>query len=191
MKGKNAGLLPIENDEQTLHGSTIKVLSYLVALCGCDFTKGIPWFGPKTLWNNIDIVWWGMRRAALSGQHSGCKAVSPRAIAEYVVCPIWRNVLYKKHCQSLQTLFKITNGSSFEETYKKLSNNCNMSERVRDNLISATELSCLVKNCNWVSIYWRDPEQCPDGVEARFGFVRNPKGLVRFDTDASLDDAYC
>ena len=191
MQGKNAGLRPIENDEQTLRGSTIKVLSYLVALCGCDFTKGIPWFGPKTLWKNIDVVWWGMRRAALSDQHSGCKAVSPRAIAEYIVSPLWRNVLYKNHCKQTQTPFTMTDGTNFEETYAQLASSCNLNARVRDNLITNNALSCLVKNCNWVSIYWRDPEQCPDGVEKRFGFVRNSKGLVRFDTDACLDDAYC
>jgi hypothetical protein len=189
LQGKNVGTNALQNDVSLLP-NTIKVLSSLIALCGSDFTTGLPWFGPKTMWKNLDIMWWGMRRAILNDIRSGAMALCPRSIAEYVVVPMWRNVLYKKHASSSQTLFSLHDGNTFEETYEHLSNCANLSERIRESLVDETKLSCLVKNCNWVAIYWRYPEQCPDAVEERFGFVRNEKGLVRFDTTAKLDDAY-
>jgi hypothetical protein len=188
-QGMNRGLQPLVNDV-TLLPNTIRVLSYLVALCGCDFTRGIPWFGPKTLWKNIDLIWWGMRRALLDERRSGANALCPRAVAEYVVCPMWTNVLYKKHADARTPQFQVAGNASFETTLQQLKGAASLSARVRESLVSENELACLVKNCNWVGIYWRHPEQCPDSVDARFGFMRNSKGLVRFDAAAALDDTY-
>jgi hypothetical protein len=189
LQGKNCGSNKLQNDV-TLLPNTIKILSLMVALCGCDFTTGLPWFGPKTIWKNLEIIWWGMRRAILNDRRSGGMALCPRSIAEYVVAPMWRNVLYKGHSHSKQTLFSLNEDNVFEETYEHLNNSITLSERIRTSLVDETRLACLVKNCNWVSIYWRYPDLCPDAVEERFGFIRNDKGLVRFDNNAKLDDAF-
>jgi hypothetical protein len=189
LQGKVVGNNRLENDVSLLP-NTIKVLSALVALCGCDFTTGIPWFGPKTLWKNIDVVWWGMRRAMLGDRRSANHALCPRDIAEYVVSPMWRNILYKKHVSCEQTLFRVKDRFTFNETYNELITSVSLSERIRESLMDETKLACLVKNCNWVAIYWRYPEICPSAVDDRFGFVRNNNGLVRFDKEAKLDDAY-
>jgi hypothetical protein len=189
MQGKNTGMAELPNDI-TMLPNTIKVLSALVALCGCDFTKGIPWFGPKTIWKHLDMVWWGMRRAMLGDRRSGNHALCPRDIAEYVVAPMWRNVLYKNHVRDSQKLFALNQRYKFQETYDFLAASATLSARIKDSLVNEQALACLVKNCNWVAIYWRYPERCPDAVEPRFGFMRNDKGLVRFDENALLDDPF-
>jgi hypothetical protein len=172
--------------------NTIKLFTTLVAMCGCDFTRGIPWFGPATMWKNIDIIWWGVRRASLADGACDWHALNPRAVAEYIVAPMWRNVLYKNHAKSAQKLYRenVQADFTFEKTYAELSASTTISQRVKESLMTEATLSCLVKNVNWVTIYWRYPEQCPDAVNVRFGFVRNEKGLVRFDAAATLEDAY-
>jgi hypothetical protein len=59
-----------------------------------------------------------------------------------------------------------------------------LSQRTCTSLPSVPQISCTVKNVNWVLSYWSDPTRAPsptelDGNTAVFGYVKQ-KGLVTY-----------
>lgn len=157
----------------------IQILTFCVALCGCDFTHGVPWLNGSGFWKNSDLLWPGVCAATSVDTATGVVSMNPRVIAEKVIGKLWKEVQFKKFCIST---------NSYEQLYKELMDNGSISAFRRERLISPEKLCCLVKGCNWTVNYWYNCEACPCAVhgEKDYGFVLGKGSRVEFDDKKAL-----
>jgi hypothetical protein len=163
----------------TLKPYLVRIFSHSIALCGCDFTKGVPWLNGTATLRNIKLLWPGLCKAASIDFETDSVVLDPRVVADDFLGKLWKKVQFKKQCVGLQS-------ASFENLYAALVANDSISSFRRDRLVSPVEMCCLVRNCNWVASYWSNPEKTPCALVGDFGFVRGPGGRVSFDVHTPL-----
>jgi len=168
---------------QALRPYTVRILAHCISLCGCDFTRGVSWFNGTTACRNAALLWPALCKAATVDATTGALVMNPRVVAEGVIGKLWKDVQFKKFCGGvdMQT-------AHFETLFNNISTNEKISLFRRTRLITPTQLSCLVRNCNWTVFYWTDPENCPCAVNGGdFGYKQkktSPK--VHFDDETPL-----
>ena len=160
----------------------MRLLTHSISLCGCDFTKGIPWLNGTAAQRNMQLLWPGLCKAASIDPNTDSVVLNPRVVAEEYIGLLWKKVQFKKQCTDLQS-------AGFEQLYRALKDNESISSFRRDRLVSPEELSCLVRNGNWVASYWSVPEKTPCALKGDFGFVQIGKGKVQFDVSTPLPPA--
>lgn len=162
---------------------TVRILAHCIALCGCDFTRGVSWVNGTTACRNAALLWPALCKAASVDKETGALIMDPRVIAEGVIGKLWKDVQFKKYCTGahMQT-------ANFETLYNTISTNEKITEFRRTRLVTPTQLSCLVRNCNWTVFYWTDPENCPCAVNGGdFGYKqKKPNMKVHFDDETQL-----
>jgi hypothetical protein len=158
---------------------TVQMLTFCVALCGCDFTHGVSWLNGTSFWKNADILWPGICAAASVDLETGVVSMNPRVIADKVIGKLWKNVQFKKYGIS---------STNFEQIHAQLMENGNISAFRRERLITPEKLCCLVKACNWTTFYWSNCEKCPCAVKSStdYGFIMGKAGRVEFDDKKAL-----
>ncbi|KAJ1466476.1 hypothetical protein T484DRAFT_1756605 [Baffinella frigidus] len=161
----------------------MRILAHLVALCGCDFTRGVKWFNATSAFKNAGLLWPGLCAAATVDNETGVVVMDPRLIAERVIGVLWKEVQFKKLCDN-----PAMKHADFETLFKELSTNTTISAFRRDRLISPMELCCLVRSSNWCCFYWSDPEHTPCSLTGgEYGFTRTRAGgAVQFDDKRPL-----
>jgi hypothetical protein len=167
----------------TLKPYTASILSHMIALCGSDFTRGVNYCNASTLFKNVKLLWPGLCEAATIDMETDTISMDPRVIAERVVGVLWKEVQFKKLCDTPRM-----KNADFETLFQALSTNESISVFRRDRLITPKHLHCLVRSSNWTSFYWSDPERCPCSLDGGdYGFVRKKTGsVVEFDDDVPL-----
>ena len=146
---------------------TVRLVAFVVALCGCDFTRGVMYFTGTAACKNAGLIWPAVCAAASIDPATGAVVMDERIIAEGVIGKMWKNVEFVKHCGDT-----VTKTASFETLFAILNRNEMIAERRRAALITAAHIGCLVRNCNWTVFYWVDPEKCPCAVYGGdYGFV--------------------
>jgi hypothetical protein len=161
---------------------TVRLLTHSISLCGCDFTKGVPWLNGTAAQRNMKLLWPGLCKAASINPETDSVVLDPRIVAEEYIGLLWKKVQFKKQCAGLQSV-------GFENLYQALKNDETISTFRRDRLISPEEMSCLVRNGNWVASYWSVPEKTPCALKGDFGFFRHGNGKVQFDLSTPLPTA--
>ena len=162
---------------------TIQIFCFAVALCGCDFTRGVSWLNGSTFTKFSDFMWPGLCAAATVDPATGIVVMKPRVVAERVVGELWKKEQFKKLCAG-----PAMKNATLEMLYAELSENTTISAFRRDRLVTPTELCCLVRNANWTNFYWGDPEKCPCAVwGGDYGFTQVKDGAkVHFDDKIPL-----
>jgi len=166
----------------TLKPYMVRLLTHSISLCGCDFTKGVPWLNGTTAQRNMQLLWPGLCKAASIDPETDSVVLNPRVVAEEYIGLLWKKVQFKKQCVGLQS-------AGFELLYHTLKSDPSISAFRRDRLVSPEEMSCLVRNGNWVASYWSVPEKTPCALEGDFGFFRYGNGKVQFDLSTPLPPA--
>jgi hypothetical protein len=169
---------------QELKPYTLRLISYCVALVGCDFTKGVSWFNGTAAFKNMQILWPGMCRATIIDKDTGVLSMDPRIIADDVIGVLWKKVQFVKLCGSA-----MMQNADFETLYEFLSTHASVSAFRRDRLITPKDLCCLAKGSNWTLLYWYDCENCPCSVysDTDYGFkCLKVGGKTEFDDDKPL-----
>ena len=161
----------------------IRILAHLIALCGCDFTRGVPYLSGNAALKNADILWPGLCAAASVDASTGVISMDSRLVAEGVVGVLWKEVQFKKLCGS-----SAMRNADFETLYKELSTNHSISQFRRDRLITPMDLHCLVRSSNWCTWYWSDSLTTPCSLTGGdYGFTRSRVGgPVEFDDKIPL-----
>ena len=146
---------------------TIRLMAFAIALCGCDFTKGVMYMNATTFHRNAKLLWPTLCAAARVDAATGALVMDERGVAEGVVGRTWKKVQFPKLCNGMSM-----ENLRFESLYQTLYTNETVSQVRRERLITPRALSCLVRNCNWSVFYWADPERCPCAVNGGdYGFV--------------------
>lgn len=161
----------------------VRILSHCIALCGCDFTRGVSWFNGTAAFKNADLLWPGLCASAKVDIDMDIIVMDPRLIAERVIGVLWKEVQFKKLCNC-----SVIKNAGFETLFKSLSTNPVISAFRRDRLVTPTDLCCLVRNANWCCFYWSDPERTPCSLNGGdYGFIQQKPGAkVQFDDQKAL-----
>jgi hypothetical protein len=157
-------------------GHSIRVLAYLFAIIGSDFTRGLAQVSGKTVWNNLEYIWPCM---PCCYDAKRCSVV-PRLAADTLVSTIYRTIVFKKHCLNLRS-------AAYEDVYQHLMNST-LSQSTKSRIQNVTDTACLLRNSNWVLLYWYDATSCPDAVQPQYGYMYNARRAVHFDAQASLQN---
>jgi hypothetical protein len=156
-------------------GHAIRVLGYLFAVIGSDFTRGLTQVSGKTVWRNLEMIWPAMTCC----YDADLSAVVPRLAADALVSTIYRCIVFKKHCANVR-------GVTYQDVYDHLMRS-SLSQSTKTRIQNVSQTACLLRNSNWVLRYWHDAVTCPDAVQAQYGYVYNARGAVHFDEHASLE----
>jgi hypothetical protein len=157
-------------------GYEIRMISFLVALVGCDFTSGLPRVGPKTVWQRLPAIWPPLQKAFRFEQNEFCVT----DVADGVLTKLL-HAINRKHVHGpTQRLEQLLQGLRTATT---------LSAEQKTKVVSIHELACLVRNSNWVLHYWWDASSTPRAASKHYGFVRNRNGNTERDPTSTLKDA--
>jgi len=162
---------------------TIRLVAFVVALCGCDFTRGVMWVNGSVATKATRLIWPAVCAAARVDAATGALVMDERTVAEGVIGKLWKHVQFPKVCGA--------SSAGFEALFEHLSACPTISAFRRERLVTPRALGCLVRNCNWTVFYWSDPERCPCAVRGGdYGFALEelPEGSKRLKQAVKFDD---
>lgn len=161
----------------------VRIMAHLIALCGCDFTRGVKWFNATCAFKNAALLWPGLCASATVDEETGVVVMDPRLIAERVIGVLWKEIQFKKLCDN-----PAMKNADFETLFNQLSTNTLISAFRRERLVTPMELCCLVRSANWCVFYWSDPEKTPCSLlGGNYGFRRTTAhSAVQFDDKIPL-----
>ena len=79
---------------QEFIGYEIRLISFLVAVVGCDFTNGLRGVGPKRVWQNLSKLWKPLQKAFNRDKNEFCVENIANGVINTLLC-----TCYKKHIQ--------------------------------------------------------------------------------------------
>jgi len=163
-----------------LAGREFKLVAYLVALTKCDFVKGLPGIGPKTVWENLPALCRSLAGAWREPGPSESGEFDVGSVADMVVLPLLRS-----RVSALSALpDRLSLSESLEQAHAATGTQA-LTDNQSKNL-ELPKLVCNIRNANWTVLYWTDCPAAPDPVDARYGFCRLPDGTVDWDSNAAL-----
>lgn len=147
-------------------GHEMRLLAALIALTGCDFTKGLPQISPRRVWDLLPCLW---SKIASCYDTDTC-TINARALADLVVARLYAHA-YPKHVPRA--------GLSMPEVEDCLKRKSGLSQTIKDRIPTDYTVLCSAQNSNWVVQYWTCPADgaYPDPLEGPYGFARTRKGL--------------
>jgi hypothetical protein len=146
------------------------MLLSLIGLTGTDFTRSLPQVSGKSVYRFLpDIL----------GPVVGCfnpeeGQLDVKAAADYIVAGIY-SAKFSPHFHTPPT--------TIEEALHTLKIS-KLSDRTKGSLPAASQVTCTIRNINWLLRYWKEPETVPDPLEssagrATYGYTRQ-QGMVMF-----------
>ena len=158
-------------------GHVIRIYLFIVALLGSDFSLGIPRVGPSTLWKNLDVIWAPLQQA----YDPTTQQFNVKAVANNVIAPLLASV-HKKHSGNASSK-NITN------LLQTIKTSHTLSEKAREAIPSVSDMACLVRNSNWVVLYWLSAISVPDcSKSTKYGFSLRKNGELERDPLATLEE---
>ena len=150
----------------------MRMVALLIALTGTDFTKGLPYMSPKKVWDNLYILWNPFRAC----YDPRTMSLDVMRTANTVISRLYASV-YHRH---------ITNDRiPMGEVADRLKRHSSLSQTVKTRLPEQHNITCLIKNSNWVMQYWLCPEDgaYPNPVAEQYGYVKTKKGATAYEDD--------
>ena len=150
-------------------GHEISMLVSLIGMSGTDFTRGLPFVSGKTIFGLVCVLWGCLGKAydRSSGQ------IIPDLFLDIVVSTIY-TFKFPKHSGPLE--------KNLDSVLYHLLRAAKLSKGTKDKLPTRETLHCTVRNVNWLILYWRAADTCPDPVQTAFGFTRvKAGGAVSFE----------
>ena len=144
------------------------MLSFMVLLCGCDYSKKLPRVGAKSLWDNFDVVIPAI--LACTSYTNDVFSVDADQSIDGLIASLYTRI-YTKHVQGGE--YNPTN--TMQVVLQRL-HSSTLSEKTKLELPTHVSLNTTLRNIEWVINYWSiengDPA-CPiDGTHG-FGLVNN------------------
>lgn len=157
-------------------GNEMRMIAGLIALTGCDFTKGLAQISPKRVWDMLPVLWGRVKRA----YDIDTGLFDPQMLTDLVVARLYAHI-YAKHVPS--------ENMHMEQIAAVLKKSTTLSATTRDKLPAPKNVVCIARNCNWVMEYWRCPLEggYPDPMQGDFGFTTNHKGAPQWEDDAATE----
>jgi hypothetical protein len=156
-------------------GYEIRLISFLVALVGCDFTDGLPRVGPKTVWQKLPNIWKPLQNAFDFEKN------------EFSVADVGNKVLTKL----MQAVNRKSSNALTDNLQTLLCNllvSPTLTPSQKNKVPTLQNLACLVRNSNWTLHYWWDADLPPREANKYYGFVKNHNGNTERDSNSKLEN---
>jgi len=148
-------------------GWELHCLLAMIGVTGTDFTRGLPWIGPKKVWTMMPSILPVLADNCITLDH-GIMQMEPDATARELYGVIYANS-FRSHVHS--------SSFSFTHVLQQLANS-KLSGSTKSKLPSFERAVCSAKNINFLLSYWHD--QNPDSLCGSFGY-REQGGSVEWD----------
>lgn len=150
----------------------MRIIAGLIAITGCDFTKGLAQISPKRIWGMLPVLWKGLKKA----YNPETKLFDPRMVTDLVIARLYSNI-YARHIAGESTCM--------ESLSRALKAATGLSQSTRDKLPDMKNVMCIARNSNWVLEYWTCPlnGEYPDPMSGDFGFSVNHRGVPQWEDD--------
>ena len=144
------------------------MLSFMVLLCGCDYSKKLPRVGVKSLWDNFDVVIPAMLQC--TSYSNNIFSVDTEMSINGLIASLYARV-YTKHVKTWDT-----DPAGGMQAVLTMLHSSTLSEKTKNELPTHLSLNTTLRNIEWVINYWSiengDPA-CPiDGTHG-FALVEN------------------
>jgi len=143
------------------------MLSFMVLLCGCDYSKKLPRIGVKSLWDNFDMIIPAM--LACTSYRNNTFSVDTEASINGLIASLYART-YTRHVRLNKAGGATVADNSMQDVLIML-HSSTLSEKTKQELPTHISLSTTLRNIEWVINYWAiengDPA-CP--VDGTHGF---------------------
>jgi len=162
----NAAALSSQNDQmqQVSQAHLTAMLSFMVLLCGCDYSKKLPRIGVKSLWDNMDVVVPAMMQC--TSYVDNVFAVDTEVSINGLIASLYARI-YTKHVALAST----SNINNMDAVLARL-HASTLSDKTKNDLPTHDSLNTTLRNIEWVINYWSiengDPI-CP--IDGTNGFL--------------------
>lgn len=157
---------------ETTRDHEMRILALLIAMAGTDFSKGMPYVSPNKVWENLGLIWKPLSEC----YDPATMRLDVTQTVNTVVSRLYANV-YRRH---------ITNDRiPMHLVADCLKRHSELSTSVKTRLPEEKNVTCLVKNANWVLSYWLCPADgsYPDPIDPEFGYARTKKGVPCYEDE--------
>ena len=161
----NAAAMSSQNDQiqQVSQAHLTAMLSFMVLLCGCDYSKKLPRIGVKSLWDNMDVVVPAMMQC--TSYVDNVFAVDTEVSINGLIASLYARI-YTKHVASA-----CTSNINMHAVLARL-HASTLSDKTKNDLPTHDSLNTTLRNIEWVINYWSiengDPI-CP--IDGTHGFL--------------------
>ena len=150
-------LMNLKHDVATWPGWELDCLLTLIGLTGTDYTRGLPWVGPKKVWTIVPSILPTLVLTCLDTS-SGFAKVQPEHTASKLYGLIYANVF----CNHVKN-----QGAALPCVLRELGSS-KLSIKTKNMLPSYERAFCTAKNINFLLAYWNDLS--PDSLAEEFGY---------------------
>ena len=166
--GHSQHLLNVHTGAPFTNADAVHAAVLLMLLAGTDFSRSLPWLGPKRLWDNLPHIVVPLLQSA-----SGPDAAD--SLLDMVVAKLYR-LVFANHCVRLAR-------PSLEETLVVLQHS-KLSDSVKSKFPSTEQVLTTVRNVMWVMAYWETHNDCIETpLDGSNGFVQcsHPRQIMFAD----------
>jgi len=139
------------------------MLSFMVLLCGCDYSKKLPRIGVKSLWDNLDIVVPAI--LACTSYTNNVFSVDTEQSINGLIATLYART-YTRHIRLNSVGGNAVAGNM--QNILCMLHSSTLSDKTKQDLPTQVSLSTTVRNIEWVINYWaieNDDPVCPlDGT---------------------------
>lgn len=142
---------------QTWPGWELDCLLTLIGLTGTDYTRGLPWVGPKKVWTIVPHILSTLVASCMENK-DGLIQIKPEVTANRLYGLIYSNV----YCNHIKNT-----GAAFTSVMNEL-NSSRLSSKTKALFPTYERACCTAKNINFLLAYWNN--QSPDSLAEGFGY---------------------
>ena len=159
--GNAQTLTNMQTQQPFTNADAVHAVVFLMLLAGTDFSRPLPWLGPRRLWDHLPNIAVSLLQAASLQTQTD---VTIPITLDWVVSKLYR-LVFEKHCCS---------SSSYDHVLASLQHS-KLSLSVKSKFPSRNQLTTTVQNVAWVMTYWKTHNGLADtDLDGRHGFVRCP-----------------
>ena len=165
--GSARALINEQTQQPFTNADAVHAVVFLMLLAGTDFSRPLPWLGPRRLWDNLPQVTCSLLNAA-----AVTTPLDPAVAVDWVVAKLYR-LVFVKHCGD--------SGHTYDQTYRALQHS-KLSLSVKNKFASRAQLETTVRNLGWVMEYWKTHNGLAEtALDGRHGYMRCPtKGAITY-----------
>ena len=157
-------LLNVNTGDRFTDADSVRAAVFLMLLAGTDFSRSLPWLGPKRLWDNLPHIVGPLLQSTSVVIDDDIMPEIELSL-DLVVAKLYR-LVFTKHCGWAT--------GSLEQTLKALDSS-GLSASVKSKMPTADQVWTTAQNVAWVMSYWKTyNSQIDTPLDGSCGFARCP-----------------
>jgi hypothetical protein len=155
------------------NADAVQAAVFLMLLAGTDFSRSLPWLGPKRLWDHLPNVIAPLMQAVATADTDD-KDTTSSMLADLVIAKLYR-LVFAKHCSAAGT------NNSLRHVMSNLLES-KLSPGIKSKLPLHEQVVTTIQNVFWVMAYWKTHNDIiATPLDGTCGFVRSASQVTFAD----------